>query len=254
MNYKFYIIISKISIITVCLNCSSQIERTCRSIISQTYSNFEWIVIDGNSEDGTLEILEKHKDTIAYLISEKDSGIYEAMNKGIKQSRGEYIVFLNAGDTFYNQHTLETMSRFFGPDLLYGQTIKSDGKTNELVSYPESLSEDYLFNYTLSHQSTYFHKNVFLKYGLYDEFYKIAGDYELYARLIKEEKFSYRYIEEPLSIFYLDGISNNPLFRDRMKLEQHTLRLKYFNHYKNSYKYFKYKIRCLYKSIVRNKA
>jgi glycosyltransferase involved in cell wall biosynthesis len=204
--------------------------------------------------DGTLEVLDNYKEKITHLISEKDSGIYEAMNKGIRLSTGEYIVFLNAGDSFYDQHTLKTVSGFFGPDLLYGKSVKRNGKNDELVSYPDSLSEDYLLNYTLPHQSSYYHKNVFLKYGLYDEFYKIAGDYELYARLIKEKKFNYRYIEEPLSIFYLDGISNDPLFRNRMKLEQHTLRLKYFKHYKNSYKYFKYKIRCLYKSIVRNKA
>ena len=184
------------------------------------------------------------------MISEPDSGIYEAMNKGIRLSTGEYIVFLNAGDTFYDQNTLKTVSGFFGPDLLYGKTVKRNGKNDELVSYPQSLSEDYLLNYTISHQSSYYQKNVFLKYGLYDEFYKIAGDYEFYARLIKEEKFSFRYIEEPLSIFYLDGISSDPLFRDRMKLEQHILRLKYFETYKKSYKYFKYKIRCLYQSLI----
>lgn len=206
-------------------------------------------MVDGNSEDETLKILNRYKDNISILISEPDSGIYDAMNKGIRLSTGEYIVFLNAGDSFYDQHTLKTVSGFCGPSLLYGKTVKRNGKNDELVSYPESLSEDYLLNYTLSHQSSYYHKNVFLKYGLYDEFYKIAGDYEFYARLIKEEKFSSRYIEEPLSIFYLDGISNDPLFRDRMRLEQHTLRLKYFKPYKKSYKYLKYKIRCLYKTL-----
>jgi glycosyltransferase involved in cell wall biosynthesis len=206
-------------------------------------------VVDGNSEDETLKILNRYKDNISILISEPDSGIYDAMNKGIRLSTGEYIVFLNAGDSFYDQHTLKTVSGFCGPSLLYGKTVKRNGKNDELVSYPESLSEDYLLNYTLSHQSSYNHKNVFLKYGLYDEFYKIAGDYEFYTRLIKEEKFSSRYIEEPLSIFYLDGISNDPLFRDRLRLEQHTLRLKYFKPYKKSYKYLKYKIRCLYKTL-----
>lgn len=239
----------KVSVITVCLNCSNTIERTCKSVISQTYSNLEWIVIDGNSEDDTLKILNRYKDNISILISEPDSGIYEAMNKGIRLSTGKYIVFLNAGDSFYGQHTLKTVSSFFGPELLYGKTVKRSCDNDKLVSYPESLSEDYLLNYTLPHQSSYYQKNVFLKYGLYDEFYKIAGDYEFYARLIKEEKFSFRYIEEPLSIFYLDGISNDPLFRDRLLLEQHTLRLKYFKPYKKSYKYLKYKIRCLYKTL-----
>jgi glycosyltransferase involved in cell wall biosynthesis len=206
-------------------------------------------VIDGKSEDGTLKILNRYKDKISILISEPDAGIYEAMNKGIRLSTGEYIVFLNAGDSFYDKNTLKTVSGFFGPKLLYGKTVKRSCDNDELVSYPKSISEDYLLNYTLPHQSSYYHKNVFLKYGLYDEFYKIAGDYEFYARLIKEEKFSSIYIEEPLSIFYLDGISNDPLFRDRMKLEQHTLRLKYFKSYKNSYKNFKYKIRCLYKTL-----
>jgi glycosyltransferase involved in cell wall biosynthesis len=204
--------------------------------------------------DGTLEVLDNYKEKITYLISETDSGIYEAMNKGIKKSTGEYIVFLNAGDTFYDQDTLGKVSQHLGPDLLYGGTIKSDGNADEHVSYPESLSEDYLLNYVLSHQSTYYHKNLFKKYGLYDESYKIAGDYEMYARLIKEENFTYKQIDEPLSIFFLDGISNSSSSRDRLKYEQHKLRLKYFKSYKKSYKYFKYKIRCFYKSIVQNKA
>ncbi|MFL2835113.1 MAG: glycosyltransferase family 2 protein [Coraliomargaritaceae bacterium] len=228
MNCKFRGVIYKISIITVCLNCSSSIERTCVSIISQTYSNFEWIVIDGNSVDGTLEVLDNYKEKMTHLSSETDSGIYEAMNKGIKKSTGEYIIFLNAGDTFYDQDTLGKVSQYLGPDLLYGGCIKSDGSAYELVSYPESLSDDYFLNNVISHQSTYYHKNLFKKWGLYDESYKIAGDYEMYARLIQEENFTYKQIDEPLSIFFLDGISNSPNNRDRLKYEQHTLRLKYF--------------------------
>ena len=243
-------IIKKISIITVCLNCSSTIERTCKSVLSQTYSNTEWIVIDGHSVDGTLKILDNYKEEISLLISELDSGIYEAMNKGIRLSTGEYIVFLNAGDTFYDQNTLKLVSLFFGPDLIYGKTIKRHKNFDELASYPKSLTKDYFLNYTLSHQSSYYKRNLFDRYGLYDEFYKIAGDYELYARLIHKEKFTSKYIDEPLSIFYLGGISSSCSDRDRLKLEQNTLRLKYFQNYKNSYKYLKYKARCIFKLLL----
>lgn len=242
---------SKISIVTVCLNCSSTIESTYRSILSQNYLNYEWVVIDGNSTDGTLEILEKYKDDIAYLCSEPDSGIYEAMNKGITQSKGEYIVFMNAGDTFYDKNTLSTVSKNLGSDFLYGNTLKINNESNKVASYPNTLTKKYLLNYTLSHQSSYFKKDIFSKYGMYDTFYEIAGDYDMYARMINNKEISYKYINETLSAFKLDGISNQKKYRDRLKFEQHHLRKKYFNNYKYTQKYWKYIIKKIFRTSFR---
>jgi glycosyltransferase involved in cell wall biosynthesis len=239
---------SKISIITVCLNCSAAVEATYRSIVSQDYINYEWVVIDGNSTDGTFEILEKYKEDIAYLCSEPDSGIYEAMNKGITQSKGEYIVFMNAGDTFHNTNTLSTVSRNFGPDLLYGNTLKINNKGHEVSTYPNTLTKEYILNYTLSHQSSYFKKDIFFKYGMYDTFYRIAGDYDLYAQMIHNEEISFKYINETLSVFKQDGISNQKKHRDRLKFEQHHLRKKYFNNYKYTQKYWKYIIKKIFQT------
>ena len=244
------LIISKFSIITVCLNCSSTIERTIQSISSQIYTNFEWIVIDGDSKDGTVKILRKYQDNISTFVSEQDSGIYEAMNKGIRLASGEYIIFMNAGDTFYDKNTLEIVSQYLGPDMIYGETVKKSSDTQLVCSYPSFLTKKYFMNYTLCHQSTYYKRTTLDKLGGFDVSYKIAGDYELYAKLIHEKDFTYQYISKPLSIFQLDGISNCPRNRDILKLEQHIIRSKYFKSYKKSYKYFKYKIRCFYKAFL----
>lgn len=197
-----------------------------------------------------MEILEKYKDNIDYLVSEPDSGIYSAMNKGINNTTGDYIVFMNAGDTFYDGDTLCKVSKYFGADLIYGKSVKHYGEYKSITSYPKFIDKDYLSNYTLSHQSSYYRKNVFDEYGMYDETYKIAGDYEFYARLINQQNFTSKYIDEPLSVFYLDGISNKVSSRDRLKFEQHKLRLKHFENYKKSYKFYKYIIRFIYKIIL----
>ena len=96
-----------ISIITVCYNIKDEIERTCESIISQTANNYEWIVVDGGSIDGTVDILNKYKDKMSVFISEKDTGIYNAMNKGIKRATGEWCIFMNGGDCFASKISLK---------------------------------------------------------------------------------------------------------------------------------------------------
>ena len=113
----------KISVITVCYNEAATIEKTLESIFNQTYQNIEFIVIDGGSTDGTLDIIEKYKDKIAYFVSEPDEGIYNAMNKGIKASSGEVLYFLNANDTLYSDDVLETVVSVFEKgnyDFVYG--------------------------------------------------------------------------------------------------------------------------------------
>ena len=240
----------KFSIITACLNCSSLIERTCKSIIALNYKNFEWIVIDGDSNDGTLEIIKKYQEQISCLSIELDSGIYEAMNKGIRLASGEYLIFMNAGDTFYDCDTLSIVSKNLGPDLLYGKTLKRSKNKDKICTYPDTINSDYLLNNTLPHQSTYFKKETFSKYGLYNETYKIAGDYELYARFILKAKISYKYINKPLSIFYLGGVSSDKKFRNILKKEQDTIRKLYFKGYLKSMKFYRHILRNFYMFIM----
>ncbi|MBV4191775.1 glycosyltransferase, partial [Bacteroides fragilis] len=112
-----------ITVITVCYNAISDIEKTILSVIHQLYSNIEYVIIDGGSVDGTIEIIEKYHDKISYWISESDKGIYDAMNKGVDKATGEWVCFMNAGDTFYSPDTILSVSDCFCHqyDIVYGK-------------------------------------------------------------------------------------------------------------------------------------
>ena len=151
----------KISIITVCKNAVDSIEDTLLSLYGQTYNNIEHIVIDGASTDGTLEILNKYQDKIAYFVSESDSGIYNAMNKGIKAATGDFLLFLNANDTFYCVDVLEKVSNALieNPDAkyLFGDVnyISEDGTQSEVQKYNEVKNDIYFVNRNICHQSIF---------------------------------------------------------------------------------------------------
>ena len=149
-----------ISIITVVYNCKDDLEMTIKSIIDQTYPNIEYIVIDGNSNDGTIDIIKKYQNKITYWISEPDEGIYDAMNKGIRQSTGDWINFMNAGDRFYDQNILSSL---FIPapkpstDIIYGDTefIYTFGKYIRKPASLTYLKESMIFCHQSSFVRTY---------------------------------------------------------------------------------------------------
>lgn len=117
------------SIITICYNAASDIERTLQSVVAQTYRNIEYIVIDGASTDKTLDIISKYSAEVSQMVSEKDGGLYDAMNKGLSLATGEYVCFLNAGDSFFEEKTLEKIVQGLDgstPDLIYGDTALVD--------------------------------------------------------------------------------------------------------------------------------
>lgn len=138
----------KISIITIAFNAEKDIDKTIQSVINQTYKNIEYVIIDGASRDNTLNIINKYRDKISKLVSEPDKGIYDAMNKGIKYSLGDYIWFMNAGDVIYENETLEKLiSNSDGEDFIYGDTlvISENGNTKP---YHKKKPNDKTLNYT----------------------------------------------------------------------------------------------------------
>lgn len=156
----------KISVITVVYNGATLIERTIQSVLLQTYSNIEYLIIDGASTDGTLEKIQPYKSNINYFVSEPDSGIYDAMNKGLKAATGEYVWYMNAGDTIYNKDTLSSVFKnATDADIYYGDTeeVDIDGKKVRMrrMRYPENLSfKSFKMGMVVSHQSIIIKKEI----------------------------------------------------------------------------------------------
>ncbi|MDH4944067.1 glycosyltransferase family 2 protein [Sulfurimonas sp. C5] len=178
----------KISIITVVYNGATYLEKTIQSILNQTYDNLEYIIIDGGSIDGTIDIIKKYEDKISYWISEKDAGIYDAMNKGIDISSGDYINFLNAGDSFADYYVLERIfnnQEMLLYDLVYGPAIVTGGK-KEVLLHPKKFTKFnlYLWNTrVVCHQAIFIKREEIVKYTLK---YKLKGELNWYLDLVEK--------------------------------------------------------------------
>ncbi|MDX1680721.1 MAG: glycosyltransferase family 2 protein [Akkermansiaceae bacterium] len=223
------------SIITICRNEEAGIRETCESIVSQTFEDFEWIIIDGGSTDGTLDILSDYEEHISSLVSEPDEGLYDAMNKGIAKASGAYLIFMNGGDRFASEKALEWASTAPDKDLLYGD-VYHDSPDGPLITYPDKLPPGYLLSKMIPHQATFYRRELFEQHGDYDTSFRIAADYDLYARLLELGKVSYHHIPKPLAVFSLGGISSSPGQRRLRKRENHRVRMKYFPRYRWSLK------------------
>lgn len=174
-----------VSIITVCFNAAETIETTIKSIVSQTYKNIEYIVVDGGSVDGTLQILEHYRKHISVIVSERDEGIYDAMNKGIDLAQGDFIGIINADD-WYEEDAIEKVVRISrniseNTGVISGQIRFIDGEQSFLSKKKEM--EQIWMEMPISHPATFIRKSVYEKYGTYNTHYQIAADYELIFRL-----------------------------------------------------------------------
>ena len=181
----------ELSVITVVYNNVRDIERTILSVLNQTYPNIEYLVIDGGSTDGTLEILKHYEGRLAKLISEKDKGIYDAMNKGLALAGGDYILFMNSGDEIYAPDTVE---KIFSPepdaDIYYGETEMYDENWKSLGQRrhraPESFSwKEFKHGMSISHQAIYIRRSLVEPY---DPQYKLSADIDWIIRAAKKAK------------------------------------------------------------------
>lgn len=202
----------KLSIITVNLNNKDGLQKTIDSVITQTYKDFEWIVIDGGSTDGSKELIEKYADYISYWVSEPDKGIYNAMNKGIRVAKGEYLQFLNSGDYLINDDVLEKVfSIGADEDIVYGYVARKEhGIIKDLTGFlhKSDISLIDIYYQTIPHQGTFFKSSLFEKYGLYNENLKIVADREFYIKTIIYGNVSILFIPVTVSYFEDGGISS----------------------------------------------
>ena len=197
----------KLSIITVNLNNRDGLQKTIDSVVSQTFKDFEWIVIDGGSTDGSKELIEQNADHFAYWVSEPDTGIYNAMNKGITVAKGEYLQFLNSGDKLYEPNILERlMSTNMVADIIYGDCLviaPSGEKT--LVTFSDSLPLHQLLEASICHPSSAIRRELLVDEP-YDETLKIVSDWKFFLRKAMEGR-TFHHIGLTISIFYNTGVS-----------------------------------------------
>ncbi|GHV43981.1 glycosyl transferase [Spirochaetia bacterium] len=197
---------TKISIITVVYNAASSIKKTLESVKNQTYNNIEYIVIDGGSTDETMAIVNEYKYIINVLVSEKDDGIYDAMNKGLSYATGEWMFFLNAGDLFINDNVINDVFTFDlnNIDIVYGYIYCSNGKK---IYPPKKINiYTFMFEMTICHQSLFARKKCFN--NKFDIKYKIVADREwLLSQL--ESGSNFKYVDMPIVVYDNTGISSH---------------------------------------------
>jgi len=204
----------KISIITISFNSENFISETFKSVKNQSYNQYEYLLIDGGSNDRTLTIA-KEQDHISKIVSEPDNGIYDAINKGIKNSTGEIIGFLNSDDTFYDENSLKHIADAFDKDTdcVFGDLIYTDKneKVRRVWKGSEFIKRSFLKGWMPAHPTFYCRRSVYEKLGLYNESFKIAGDFELMLRFLEKHNIRSKYIPKTLVNMKVGGASNNGL-------------------------------------------
>ena len=208
----------KISIITVVWNNKETIKDAINSVLNQTYTNIEYIIIDGASTDGTVEVIKSYEDKISKFISEPDKGIYDAMNKGIKLATGDIVGILNSDDFYNSDNIIEKIVNEFKTkniDTVYGDLVYVDAKdTNKIIRYWKSKPfKEVLFQkgWHPAHPSFFVKKEIYDKYGVFNLNFKIAADYEIMLRFLEKYKISSSYISEIFVKMRVSGESNQSI-------------------------------------------
>ena len=215
---------NRLSVVTINLNNADGLRRTCQSLFTQSFTDYEFIVIDGGSTDGSVAFLEQHTDRITRWTSEPDRGIYHAMNKGIQFATGSYCLFLNSGDWLVSSATLETVfAHQPQADIVAGDVYFFDTQANAVkwhILSPGILTAKTLFLGTLPHQATLIRRSLFEQFGVYNEQLKIASDWLFFIEALLERGCSYQHIAETVAYFSTDGISCNPQTNSLPRREQ----------------------------------
>lgn len=200
-----------LSIITVNYNNLEGLVKTVNSVLNQTFEEFEWLIIDGGSNDGSKDVIQNISDKrLLYWVSEPDTGIYNAMNKGIIRAKGEYLLFLNSGDYLVDDAVLsKVFSRHYSSDIFYGNLVREKDGVKYIVESldSESLKASDLFRTSLPHQASFIKRDLFDKYGLYEEKYRIVSDWQFFLKCIVFKNIAIEYIHIPISVYCGGGIS-----------------------------------------------
>lgn len=219
----------KVSIITINYNNAGGFLKTIQSVITQNYSELEFIIIDGGSSEENIEVIQEYKEDIDYWVSEGDRGIYHAMNKGIKIAKGDYLLFLNSGDILCSTDILSKVFEIESEeDLIYGDLIVQGKERRWIKAYPEKLTFGYFYRDTLPHPATFIKRELFEKVGKYNEGNKIVSDWEFFIVAVNIFNCSYKHLSFPISEFSFDGLSSLPESAAIIKEEKDSILKQHF--------------------------
>ena len=209
-----------LSIITVNLDDSLGLSRTIESVKSQDFQDFEFIIIDGGSKDGSLEVIKENETLIDYWVSEEDAGIYNAMNKGINKATGKYVLFLNSGDYLLSKDVLSIDFNSITQDIVYGHLTHNNNNVLNTSAYKDNIDLGFFFESTLPHGSTFIKRELFLNYGLYKTDYIIVSDWIFFLERILIDSCSTFHLNKAISVFTLGGVSTKPENKNLVKQER----------------------------------
>ena len=255
----------KLSIITINYNNREGLQKTIDSVICQTWRDFEWIIIDGGSTDGSRELIEQYQAHFAYWCSEPDKGVYNAMNKGIVKAQGEYLNFMNSGDCFASSTILEKLfSASYQSDVFYGYMMRKslNGHPNNARNmHPNIKWYDFYYD-TLPHQSSFIRRTLFDSIGLYDESYKQLADWKWFATAVVWHQISCEFVPLKISIYECGGISDSGIEFELSRLRSEVFPISVVSDFhsimlvdrirKNSILFSSYKILRWIKRIILN--
>lgn len=211
----------KLTIATVCYNAEKTIENTMKSVLGQTYQDMEYLIIDGKSNDRTLELIRFYQnDSRVKIISEKDSGLYDAMNKAANMCRGDYILYMNSGDIFADEQVLADVANCLDSDIVYGNVvrIKQDGEHLEKYDGKHVVMRLLLMGKMICHQGMFTRADIMREYR-FDEQYTITADYDFVMRAQKN-RCSMRYVDRTIAVVdSVEGISSQTKNNDIMRME-----------------------------------
>lgn len=221
----------KLSIITINYNNSADLVKTINSVLAQSWTDYEFIIIDGGSTDRSVDEIKAVAEKLSFWVSEADNGVFHAMNKGIKEAEGEYLLMLNAGDYLLDSTVLESCfgNQRYQADLLYGDVYRqADGKIFDQSIFPEKLTFGFLRRGALSHQATFIKRNLHDLVGLYDENLKYCSDWKFFILAICRYNVSTQHLPFFVAICDCGGLTCNPANFSAMAMENDGVLKQYF--------------------------
>lgn len=229
----------KISVITINLNNKEGLCKTIESVVSQTFTDYEYIIIDGGSMDGSVDVIKEYSDKITYLVSEPDKGIYNAMNKGILNAHGEYFQFLNSGDEYTSSFALEIAlncitRKELNVNLIFFDYIYRSSSEVRLVTSNDVLDKYVLRKKGFGHLSTFYRGTIFDKVGLFEESFSCSGDRDFYMKALLRHGEAFSYFCFAVAIFYEGGLSTDKKYSNIIGKEDTKIMYEYYTKFERA--------------------